>query len=220
MPSCYLNTYHPMAGTKSGRDACQRDGIEPFVDGSIRREPDLEHPFPSISCLCRAGKFAPRLRVGDTVVYLTVKGRYCGIRIPHWRLTAVLKVERIFATHVDAARWYHSQDLPLPSNCMVPGNPPKALRQSNCKYRPVGCAKPNQQSWDNGYKKRAAANGTFIVCTPRFIDLSLSAPVVESRHWMRALGRIPPTLNPPSIPDAALQVLLHDLGVELQPSSP
>ena len=70
----YINTYQPLACNAAGRAASEKFGIPPFVDGSIRGEPDLEHQFPSITCLCRGRNFAPRLREGDRVVYLTKKG--------------------------------------------------------------------------------------------------------------------------------------------------
>lgn len=81
MPFFYLNTYVPLAASKAGRDASDRYKIAPFVDGSIRREPDLEHPFPAITCLCRADKFAPRLIPGDIVAYMLRKDRYGGGRV-------------------------------------------------------------------------------------------------------------------------------------------
>lgn len=62
MPRFYLVTYRPLAYSVAGRKAAEAHGIPPFVDGSIRREPDLESAYPSISCLCRTARFAPRLR--------------------------------------------------------------------------------------------------------------------------------------------------------------
>ena len=70
-PRYFLSSYKPLVWTTFGRAAALKHGLLPFIDGSIRREPDLEHEHPSISCLCRAGKFAPRLRVGDVVGYIT-----------------------------------------------------------------------------------------------------------------------------------------------------
>ena len=43
---CFLVTYAPLVATAAGRTASENRGIAPFVDGSIRREPDLEQPFP------------------------------------------------------------------------------------------------------------------------------------------------------------------------------
>jgi hypothetical protein len=70
----YLNTYAPLVHNRFGREACRVYGHPRFVDASCRREPDLESSFPSISALCRAQMFAPRLHVGDRVIYMTKKG--------------------------------------------------------------------------------------------------------------------------------------------------
>jgi len=123
----FLNTYTPLVATKDGRAASHAHDILPFVDGSIRREPDLEHQHPSISCLCRAGKFAPRLRVGDIVGYMTCMGKWGGLPDRHHRLTAVMQATVVLPLHEEAACWYRERGLPLPSNCMVPGNLPKPL---------------------------------------------------------------------------------------------
>ena len=128
---CFLATFHPLIHTAAGRRAVQRSGLPPFIDGSCRREPDFESPFPSITATCRAGGVAPRLRPGDTVVYLTVKGTYGRDIQPGWRLVAVLKVVNRFESHVLAADWYRSNNLALPSNCIVEGNPPKPLELTN-----------------------------------------------------------------------------------------
>ena len=78
---CFLATFRPLIHSPGGRDAARRYGLPPFIDGSCRREPDLESPFPSITATCRAGKFAPRLVVGDRVAYLTVKGQELGASV-------------------------------------------------------------------------------------------------------------------------------------------
>src|SRR2546423_15125523 len=74
----YINTYHPLCENSSGKAAARRFDHPPFVDASCRREPDFESLRPSITALCRGEKFAPRLKVGDVVIYLTVRGRYPG----------------------------------------------------------------------------------------------------------------------------------------------
>jgi hypothetical protein len=55
MTSFYVNSYAPLVSTSAGVEASRRFGIEPFVDYSIRREPDLEHEYPAITCVCRGG---------------------------------------------------------------------------------------------------------------------------------------------------------------------
>jgi hypothetical protein len=43
----FVVTYTPLVGSRAGREAVERYGLLPFTDGSIRREPDLEHARPS-----------------------------------------------------------------------------------------------------------------------------------------------------------------------------
>ena len=197
MPSFYINTYRPLVATKAGRDASEIHDLPPLIDGSIRREPDLEHAFPAISCLCRASKFAPRLKVGDVVTYFTAKGRYQK-EFRHWRLTAVLEVHDVFATHSAAAEWYRKHNLTLPNNCMVPGNAANPLELSHRIYR--GGAKANgaetHRSWDAEYRARAMKHKVFVVCQRLFRRLTWDAPVVTDNHLKDALGFLPGTQNP------------------------
>ena len=88
---CFLATYRPLIQSASGRAAVRKHALSPFIDGSCRREPDFESAFPSITAMCRAGNFAPRLQIGDRIAYLTVKGKYLGHHEPGWRLVAVLR---------------------------------------------------------------------------------------------------------------------------------
>jgi hypothetical protein len=211
----YLNSYRPLVATPAGRQASHTRGIPPFVDGSIRREPDLEHPLPAISCLCRADKFAPRLRVGDTVAYVTVKDRYVAGQPPQRRLTAVLRVVRLFPAHAEAAEWYAAQGLALPNNCLVRGNRPKPLAESHRHHRHGGCLAGDAllRRWDAGYRARCARFGTFVVCEAMFRDLSWDAPVVEDRHLLEAFGRLPGTRNPGALPAGGLTRLMALLGI-------
>src|SRR5438552_3680384 len=103
--------------------AVQRFGLVPVIAASCRREPDLLATGPSISAICRGRAFAPRLREGDSVAYMTVKDSYPPTAFAHWRLIALLRVVHRFESHNDAAAWYRDRGLPLPSNCMVNGNP-------------------------------------------------------------------------------------------------
>lgn len=90
--SAYLVSYRPLVNRPAGVIAATRHGISPFVDGSCRREPDFQSEFPSISALCRGRNFAPRLRVGDTAAYITIKGRWG--RPPRGALAAHRSVAR------------------------------------------------------------------------------------------------------------------------------
>jgi hypothetical protein len=196
-------------------DVAGRWQLPPFVDSSIRREPDLEHEWPSISCLCRAGKFAPRLAVGDVVLYLTVKARYRSKR-SHRRLTAVLRVVQRFSTHQEAARWYRSRRLRLPSNCIVRGNPPLSLDKT--AYERLGCE--DAARLEPLYRTRAREHGQFLACEALFRDLSFDAPVVHDSDLKHAFGKVPGTQNPAPIPLERLKRLMKRLGLRVPPSAP
>src|SRR5258706_16417841 len=169
MPNCYVNSYHPLVDSLYGMKASEQFRILPFVDGSIRPEPELEHLFPSITCLCRAENFAPRLHVGDYIAYMTVRGLYRK-SFKHWRLTAVLEVIKVRPNHREAANWYRGEGHRLPSNCLVAENPPFPEEQSLGLPCSRGCGSVDE--WDEEYRKRAAANGTFIICKPLFCKLT------------------------------------------------
>lgn len=214
---CYINTFTPLVASAAGRMATQSQGLPPFIDGSIRREPDLEHTFPSISCLCRADKFAPRLRPGNLVAYLTKKARY-GAEYPrHWRLIAVLEVITMFDSHPDAATWYASQGLALPSNCMVDGNPPEPLFRSHRINKDAKRLSDDRllRTWDLGYRHRAREFPLFLACKKRHSTLDFDAPVILEQHLLGAFGRIPGTHNPGRLPNDQFMRFLRSVGVKL-----
>lgn len=212
----FVNSYRPLAFTRKGRISSESKTIPPFVDGSIRREPDFENQFPSISCLCRTDKFAPRLRVEDIVAYMTVKGRYDS-GDAHRRLTAVLQVSEIFPTHRNAADWYRQKNVSLPNNCLVPGNRPKPLNESHQHFRSGSCSSctSKARTWDLGYQKRARQYPVFVVCRTLFVDLSWQAPVIEEQHLIRAFGRVLPTRNPPTVTETNFRKFLTLLPVSV-----
>ena len=216
-PRFYLNSYAPLIASPEGRSASELLGIPPFVDGSIRREPDLEHRFPSISCLCRGRMFAPRLAVGDVVAYITVKRAERGRQ----RLTALLRVKHLLNSHCDASDWYASRRLPLPSNCMVHGNPPLPLEKSHRQndHLRSGCGGGGLHRWDATYRARAVRWGRFVVCEPLFINLSWKAPVITNEHLNKAFGHVPPTRNPGALPLQGCRRLLRLLGLRDLPSA-
>lgn len=189
----YLTTYKPLISTKQGRVAVSRFGIPPFVDGSCRREPDFESQFPSISALCHFKLFAPRLHEGDTIVYITRKGRYLETEHGHWRLVATLRVLKRFESHKDAAGWYKAKDIALPSNCLVKGNRPLPLEKTAGDENSV-C------DWDALYQLRAKVCGVFLACEPEFLELH-KPPMLTSDKMESIFGKIPGTRNPPRISD-------------------
>jgi hypothetical protein len=187
--------------------------LPPFIDGSCRREPDLQLSDPAITALCRAGKFAPHLQVHDRIAYVTKRGAY-GSRERHWRLTALLEVVRRFNSHEDAAAWYLNHGFRLPFNCMVPGNEPAPLDATDGILSPdVRDATRGRSSdhiirvWDQGYRARAREFPVVVSCRPIFVELFDPPPVYE-RDWRAWHGRVPATRNPPAVPDALWQQLL------------
>lgn len=196
----YLCSYWPLCKTSGGRQAVVKYGLRPYVNGLSRREPDFEHRVPAITASSRGRNFAPRLRPGDTVVYITTKARWGEVRVPHWRLVAVLEVAERFETHAEAAAWYQTQRLSLPSNCVVDHNPPLPVPLT------LHHGRLHDDAWDAVCIERAAAVGTFLACTPRFLDL-YDPPVLTQEDLLAVFGTVPNTRTPPQITDAALDRL-------------
>lgn len=194
----YLNSYKPLVRNKAGKRAIERFDLPPFIDGSIRREPDFQSANPSITALCRPN-FAPRLREGDRIAYITVKGRYQGHDERHWRLVGLLRVLHRFDSHKKAAEWYRSEGQPPPSNCMVSGNPPEPLKKS---------AKPNKslREWNLFYHKRARGNGDFLVCETEFLELH-NPPVFTEEDMIAVFGEKKFTMTPPPISSSEYEQL-------------
>jgi hypothetical protein len=218
-PGFYLVSYDPLVTTKAGREACEAHRLRPFIDGSIRREPDLEHQYPSISCLCRADKFAPRLEVDDLVAYVTNKHRF-GLNEPQRRLTAVLRVHQVFPSHQSAAQWYRRRQLGLPANCCVRGNPARPLDESHRRFDSSACAGDAQTfaEWNEEYRRRAEEYPTFVVCEKLWSNLSWSATTVSDSVMKKAFGCIPGTQNPKRRTLDELTALLEQLSIRTRRS--
>jgi hypothetical protein len=203
----FLSTFRPLLRNRAGRQAIAKFDLPPYVDSSCRREPDLEHVFPSVSALCHGKLFAPRLHERDVVAFITKKDWYGAYRESHWRLVAIVRVVRRFQTHADAADWYQNRDLTLPSNCIVPGNPPLPLERTDRYYSDL-------HEWELGYRLRARRCGTFLACEP--IHRSLYEPPIITEAIMReTFGRIPGTRNPPQIEASQLARLCQLTGIDL-----
>jgi hypothetical protein len=202
--SHYLCSYRPLAASAAGRMAALAHGLPPFIDGSCRREPDLQAAAPSISALCRRSIFAPRIWPGDRVAYISAKGRYAGDAC--WCLVALLRVELRFESHVAAAKWYLSNGHDLPSNCMVPGNEPQKYDRTNRHPPPEVRARVNAEIdptrtvrlWDATYAPRARDYGAFLACRSDFLEL-WHPPLLRHSDMMAFFNRIPGTQNPPKI---------------------
>jgi hypothetical protein len=190
----YLATFHPLCGTGFGRARLrERAHLRPFVDASCRREPDLEHEHPAITALCRGRAFAPRLRAGDRVAYLTVKGQYAGSAARCWGLVAALEVVHVLPSHAAGADWYQRHGLPLPSNCLR-GTEPKPLEDT--------AGLPPQftslRKWDASYHVRVRKWPSFLVTRPIVVELEAPAAVTHD-DLVAIFGRVPGTRTPPRI---------------------
>lgn len=186
----YPNTYKPLCSTPEGLKAIEKYGYPRFVDHSIRREPDLQHEFPSITSICRGDKFAPRLNKNDVILYCTKKGKFLGIEKPHWCVIALLKVIEKFDSHEEAANWYKNKGLKLPSNCIVPGNDPLPLDHSAGQI--VGC--------ETKYIDRVHENSVFLICKKLYCELKIPNPIFKS---------VPSTQNPKDISKEELLDILR-----------
>lgn len=217
----YLVTFHPLCSTARGRQAIRVAKLPAFIDGSCRREPDLESEHPSITSLCRAGKFAPRLRKNDRVLYMTVKGHYRGVE--GRALVAALEVTHVFPSHQRAARWYRGQGLTLPSNCMVPANGPIAAhlttglpRNPEALWRVWSASVQGPATlaaWDQAYAQRSKRHPRFVVTKP-LRPVAITAPkILSDQQICAALGtwKVPGTQNYKLLSDAAFESLLRRL---------
>lgn len=194
----FLNTYTPLIAYPAGRAAVLKHGLPPYIDGSCRREPDLESAFPSITAVCRGRIFVPRLNKGDTVVYITKKGSYGSLNTRHWRLVAILQVREVMPTHADAANWYRAQGLVLPSNCLVQGNPPVTLDKTVAASEPGVSDAAVIKAWDKGYQDRVKVTSRFIICDSLFCELH-DPPVVDQSNLHTIFGKTPNTRIPATI---------------------
>ncbi len=216
MPNFYLNSYAPLVASNAGREASKQFAIPPFVDGSIRREPDLEHEFPAISCLCRADKFAPRLIEGDVVAYMLRKETY-GTGRAQRRLTALLRVIAIHKSHTEGSKWYVDRGLRLPNNCMVHGNSAMPFEHSHRRVRTSNTLAASQtyKDWDIGYRARAMKFGTFVICQSLYCDLTWNSPEILDSHLIQAFGQVPGTRNPGKQSIAQGQRLMDAVGIDM-----
>jgi hypothetical protein len=209
----FLNSYKPLCYTKEGREAIKSFDLPPYIDASCRREPDFQSAYPSISALCRIEKFVPRLKVGDSIVYMTVKGNYKPEKFSHWRLAAILKVLHRFESHKAAALWYQEKNLPLPSNCMIAENeclPYEMTGGAPKDFIRISDNARRLKLWDSEYKKRMQICGIFIVCESEYLELN-NPPILTSERLNGIFGKIPGTQNPKQITEAqfiALHIIL------------
>ena len=197
----FLCSTWPLCKTAGGRRAVLQYALPPFVNGMSRREPDLEHPRPCITASSRGRNFAPRLRLGDTVLYTTTKGRWGEVRAPHWRLLGALAVTDTFPTHQAAAEHYRQSRLRLPSTLVVDGNPPLPVPLT------LHNGRLHDDEWDAVCRDRAAACGAVAVCQPHAVDV-WDPPVLTPETMLAVFGTVLNTRTPPEITEAQADRLL------------
>lgn len=205
----FLNSYKPLCYSKEGRIAIQKYNFPPFIDASCRREPDFQSKYPSISALCRIEKFVPRLKVGDSVVYMTVKGNYKPATFSHWRLTAILKVIHRFESHKEAADWYQKNSISLPSNCIIPENLCLSYEMTGGASKDLMVIEnvdARLKKWDTEYKRRMRICGIFIVSEAKFLELE-NPPILTSERLTQVFDKIPGTQNPKQITEEEFTAL-------------
>src|ERR1035437_3942258 len=169
-----LISYKPLCCNNIGLNAIKTCQYPPFVDHSCRREPDFQNQLPTITSLCRAGKFAPYLKVNDIVIVMTKQSHY---------LVAILQVIQVFQNHQQGYNWYLNNNLTIPGNCMIQGNLPldfdrtagdfvnktkeKAfLAQSHTQQITTGQIRLT--GWDNFYLQRSQAHPNFVSTKPLY----------------------------------------------------
>jgi hypothetical protein len=208
-----LNSFRPLCITPIGMRAISEHGCKPFIDASCRREPDFESNNPSITSLCRQEMFAPNLYPNDIIVYITVKGKWFR-DYDHHRLIAILEVINKRENHMQAASWYKTNcETGIPSNCMVPSNPPssfhetagnyekksdteKFLSYSNEKQQLIG--ERRIEIWNNDYLLKSKKWGDFIITKPIFRQL-IDPPILLEGDMKKIFGKVPNTRNPNKI---------------------
>jgi hypothetical protein len=209
--SAFLVTYRPLAVSARGRLVANMFALPPFIDASCRREPDFQMPYPSISAICRVKQFAPRLKVDDEILYLTVKSTFGQPTEPHYRAVAHLKVKKLFPTHSAAADWYRKQGCSVPSNCLITGNPPISYELTGATLggKASACATAaSLRAWDDMYHQRARKVSVFLACEPLWLELH-QPPRLFVEDIIRVFGRVPGTRTPPEISIANIHALLE-----------
>ncbi|HRX97087.1 MAG TPA: hypothetical protein P5514_09100, partial [Bacteroidales bacterium] len=173
-----------------------------FVDGSCRREPDFQNPFPAITQLCRPGKLVPRLNIGDLVIYITRSGFY-GLSYSHWKFIGILEVIEIANDHLAAVPFYQTKQIPISQNifCHQTSPNPLNLTHGKCGFQHKDFT-PQQivSLWNKGYIGRAKDHPQIVITKVWNDSLNINNPPIITHVMMQNIfGRIPGTQNPPAI---------------------
>lgn len=183
-------TYTPIIMEKrTYQNAIQQySETKPFHDGSIRPTPSFDKSLPGISSMCRKEMLVNQVEAGDIILYFTnAKDYECekhkSIGRNHSRLTAILKVEKIFKgtnsihAHQQANEYYENKGIESPNNCLA-GN--------NILPRKKGCGIIGQnqtyQSTINGYNARVKDCETFVVTSYIYSNFTTPVPFLKEDY--------------------------------------
>jgi hypothetical protein len=223
-----LNSFRPLCWTELGLSAIEKYKLPPFIDASCRREPDFENPFPSISALCRQGQFAPHLQQNDIIAYITVGGDFKPHKQGH-HLIAILQVEEVYGTHQIGQNEYKKANLPIPSNCMVEGNPPfdfdktagnfktKSQQKTFIKRteeQKLDIGKRLLKSWDEHYLEKSKKWECFVKTRPIYVNIHNPTQILNS-DFEYIFGKIPNTRTPNKISKKQLIELAKLVGINI-----
>lgn len=224
-----LNSFRPLCMNELGQRAITTYNFPPFIDASCRREPDFQNPFPSISALCRQGKFAPHLRIGDIILYMTLQGHYSPYNEKHHRIVAILQVEEVYSTHQQGQIEYSKLKIATPSNCMVNGNLPFDFDKTAGNFKTGKELKHflmhNQQTqltigqrylghWDNNYLQKSQQWTSFIRTKTLYKNLVDPVPVFR-QDFEIIFGKLPNTRTPNRISDKQFIELSKLIGLNV-----
>lgn len=200
----YLNTFIPICFNGIGRNNAIAHGLPLFIDGSCRREPDFQNPFPAITQLCRPGKLVTRLSEGDLVIYLSKVGNYRN-HPAHWNFIGILKVLTLPINHSTAASYYLINKIPISQNIICNHTTPFPLNLTHgLSGFPHGNLNPNRiiSIWDNGYISRSNNYPKVAITSVWDEHLYLNNPAqITHQMMMDIFNRIPGTQNPPRLTD-------------------
>jgi hypothetical protein len=144
-------------------------------------------------------------------------------------LIAILQVTEVYSSHQQAQVEYSKLNLPLPSNCIVPTNPPHAFIETGGNFETkkelqtfLNASSQNQQengnsrlqNWDKGYLYRSRKWPCFIRTTPLYINLENPYPIFQSDLDI-IFGKRIGTRSGKKITETQLIDLAHLIGVEL-----
>lgn len=212
-----------------GRAAIVKYSFPPFIDASCRREPDLENMCPSITALCRQGRFAPYLREGDIVVYLTVQGNYSPIKEKHHRVVAVLQIETVYNTHQQGKSEYSKLGITIPSNCMVKGNLPYDFDKTAGNFKTkkelehflvhnsptqLTIGQRRLKHWDKNYLDKAQQWPCFIKTKALYKNVISPTPIFRT-DFERIFNKLPNTRTPNKISENQFTELCKLLEIDV-----